>query len=202
MGKHQERALSKRDKKSMLVPVREPNGRLQRPTADAIEAVSPAVVKRLRDAAVLGMRDAEWGTELGRLFLMGEIAGPDFTAGKRWGNLVVAYHLAIGAKPPYPKAMSFERRNPSPEPDAESDKAKQKLKTEIAIIDDMREAHAVLIGAGMLAERAVRAICEQNDASVGIFGIANLQRGLAWLALHWGLSQQSKKHGEKSNASR
>ena len=184
--------MMSKNRKQKLVPVREPNGRLQRATATAIEAASPTELRSLRDAALVGLRDPEWATELGRLFLSTEIAAPSYAAGKRWHDLVVAYHRAIGAKPPYPKAISFDRRDPSPEPDADSSAGQKRIEIERAIIEDMREAHAVLIGAGMLAERAVRAVCEENDASVGILGLDNLRRGLDWLALHWGLVNQPK----------
>src|ERR1019366_6884657 len=181
-----------RNKKSAIIPVREPNGRLQRSTVEAIDAVSPTEIRRMREAAVLGLRDGEWGTELGRLYLLGDVDGPQYGAGKRWQKLVAGYHQAIGAKP-HPKSMSFERRDGSLEPDPESEKGKRQTAIDRALVADMREAHAVLIGAGMLAERAVRAVCEENDASVGIFGINNLCRGLAWLSLYWGLTQQPKQ---------
>lgn len=180
-------------KKSILVPVREPNGRLQRATAAAIGAASPAEMRRAREAALTGMRDPEWATELGRLFLADEIDGAEYEAGKRWGRLVVAYHRSIGAKPPYPKGMSFDRRDPSPEPDPDSDAGKRTAADARAIVEDMREAHAVLIGAGMLAEKAVRSICEANEVSIGIIGIDNLRRGLDWLAKHWGLTTEPKQ---------
>jgi hypothetical protein len=182
-----------RKNRSTLVPVREPNGRLQRPTAAAIGAVSPAEARRLRDAALRGMRDAEWGTELGRLFLADEIESAEFEAGKRWGRLVAAYYQAIGAKPPHPKGMTFDRTDPSPEPDADSEPGQRRLKRDRAVIEDMREAHAVLIGAGLLAERAVRGICEASDTSPHLLGLHNLRRGLQWLARHWQLVHAPKK---------
>lgn len=185
-------------KKTKLVPVREPNGRLQRASAAEVGAVSPAEQKRLRTAALAGMRDPEWATELGRLYLGHDIEPYHYEAGKRWNRLVTAYHRAIGAKPPYPKGMTFDRRDPSPEPDADSPKGKARLATDKQIIEDMREAHAVLMGAGMLAEKAVRAICEENDASVGIYGVINLRRGLDWLSAHWGLTQVAKQRNVRS----
>jgi hypothetical protein len=41
---------------------REPNGRVQCQEPD----ISPGEVRRLRDAALRGLRDAEWASELGR----------------------------------------------------------------------------------------------------------------------------------------
>lgn len=182
-----------KSKKHKLVPVREPNGRLSRASEDAVGAISPVAVKRLRDAALRGMADAEWGTEAGRLYLDGKINGPSFEAAKRWNRLVAAYHRAIGATQPYPKAMSFKRSEPSHEPSEESDAGKKQIKRDKQIIDDMREAHAVLLlGAGKIAEHAVRAVCEENETTVGTTGLDGLQRGLGWLAQHWGLTESRK----------
>jgi len=136
------------------------------------------------------MADPEWGTEIGRLFLEGKIPPELFEAGKRWGRLVVAYHKAIGAKPPYPKSASFSGEGGTVEPDPDSQLGKQRAKKERAIVSDMMEAHAVLIGAGKLAEIAVRSVCESNESPVGTVGHESLVRGLSWIALHWGLTQQ------------
>jgi hypothetical protein len=184
--------VAKRDKKkSVLVPVREPNGRLQRPSAAVTNAVSPAEIRRLRDAALVGMRDHEWGTELGRLFLQDEIEPVEFEAGKRWGRLVEAYHRATGAPPV--RSMAFDRAPRSAQVDPESEEGQAQAAADRAIAEDMREAHAVLMSAGMRAERAVRQICEEREASVSVVGLDNLRAGLRWLAKHWGILQEAKK---------
>ena len=176
-----------------LVPVREPTGRLSRASQAAVDAISPNEARRLRDAALIGLRAPEWATEIGRLYLEGKINHICFEAGKRWGRLVVAYHRAMGAKPPYPRSMTFDRVDPSPEPDADSPEGKRQAQNARAIIADMREAHAVLFGAGMLAERAVRNVCETNEIPVGVMGLANLRRGLEWLAEYWQLTKPLKR---------
>jgi hypothetical protein len=191
--------VSRGKKKSVLVPVREPNGRLRRPTAQAINAVSPAVLKRMRDAALIGLRDQEWGTELGRLFLQDEIEPYEYAAGKRWGSLVEAYHRATGA-PPF-KSMTFDRKPRSAEVDPESEEGEKQADVDRAIVEDMTEAHAVLMSAGMRAERAVRAICEERETSVGVVGLDNLRNGLRWLADHWELTQKAKQSTSVRRAS-
>ena len=174
------------------MPVREPSGRLSRASMEVVDAMPPGEIKRLRLAAVEGMRAPEWGTELGHLYLRGQITEHEYEAGKRWGRLVVAYHRAIGAKPGYPPAMTFYRSDPAFEPDPESEEGKKRLRYAQDIIDDMREAHAVLIGAGMLAERSVRSVCEADQAPIGIEGLETLKRGLQWVAKHWGLTREAK----------
>jgi hypothetical protein len=182
-----------------LLIVREPNGRLSRSSINAVDAVSPAEAVRLRNAAIAGMRAPEWATEIGRLFLEGKVTAAEFEAGKRWGRLVGKYQRAVGAPRPWPKGQAFDRSTPSsgddePTPDTEAGrKALEALATARRdIIDDMRIAHAVLVGAGMLSERAVRSTCEANEVPVGAMGLGSLKEGLNWLALHWGLTQPNR----------
>ncbi len=190
--------MSKTAQKGLIV-IREPSGRLSRATRDGIGAVSPAEAHRLRAAALAGMRDPEWGTEVGRLFLADKIDGALFEAGKRWGRLVIRYQRAVGAPKPWPKGQDFNRTAPSLEPDEplpDTEAGRKKLeeleKARRDTIDEMRDAHASLIGAGMLAERAVRSTCEANEVPVGAQGLESLKRGLEWLALHWGLTTAPK----------
>jgi len=178
-----------------MVMVREPNGRLSRSTEHAIDAVAPAVVKRLRDAAARGMADQEWGTQLGRLFLEAKITAPQYEAGKRWGRLVTLWHKSVGAPKPYPGEgpVAFlgttRGKDGSEDPAIDTAEGKKLRRTRYDAIDDMQQAHAVLLGAGMLAESAVRGTCEANEAPIGSLGMENLQRGLSWLARHWGLTK-------------
>lgn len=184
------------DKRGLLV-VREPSGRLSRASMAAVDAVSPAEAARLRQAAAAGMRGPEWATEIGRLFLDGKIDAQLFEAGKRWGRLVEQYRKAIGAPKPYPRGQAFMRAEPShespdPLPDTQAgrDALERLVKARDDIIRDMRTAHGALMGAGMLAERAVRSTCEENEVPVGTLGHIALKDGLEWLALHWGITQQ------------
>lgn len=184
--------MSNRAKKLVLTPIREPSGRLSRATSDDIEAVAPAIARRLRDAAARGMADAEWGTELGRLFLEGRIKPGEYEAGKRWGRLVKRWQRVIGAPKPYagegPIAFlgTVRARDAGDDPPVESEEGKRLLKERRQVMREMQEAHAALIGGGMLAEAAVRRVCEENEIVAGDFN--DLWRGLQWLAQHWGLT--------------
>jgi hypothetical protein len=163
---------------------REPSGRVSRSVVKALDGVPPTEAKRLRDAAVRGMQAPEWGTEIGRLFLEGKISSPLFEAGKRWGRLVVAYHKAIGAPSPYPRSMDLGRvrgKSTNYDPDTRE------------IITAMTEAHAVLSSYGYDIERAVRNVCEENEATVGARSAEYLIRGLKALALFWGLTTEPKR---------
>lgn len=181
-----------KSKKPKIVPVREPNGRLSRAAAEAVGACSPAEVRRLRDAALKGMQAPEWASEIGRLFLSGKLTEDQYEAAKRWGRLVINYHIAIGSPKPFPKTATFLQEPKGHEPDSESDEFKRRAKWASEIVLDMQEAHAVLISVGKLAEHSVRKICEDDQAPVGELALLNLIDGLRWLSLHWGITQQAK----------
>lgn len=176
--------------KSKLVVVREPNGRMSRSVAKELDAISPTEVRRLVDAALCGLRDQQWGTELGRLFLLKKIDVTQYEAGKRWARLVACFHKATAAPPPNPKAHTFASGGRSHEPDPDSEEGQKIAELDVEIIASMREAHAVLIGAGKLAENAVRMICELDQVPYGALMMNALRTGLDWLALHWGLTTQ------------
>ena len=155
-----------------------------------MEPVAPAELVRLRDAVARGLRDPMWGTELGRLFLEGKLTAEEYEAGRRWGRLVTAYHKAAGIRAPYAKAMPIYRVEPSVEPDSESEEGQRRTRRDQDIIVDMQEAHAVLAsGAGILAERAVRSLCEANELPIGVVGLDSLRHGLRWLGHHWHLTK-------------
>lgn len=170
----------------MLSPTRESSGRLSRAAERAVHAVSPAEAKRLRDAALRGMADPMWGTELGRLFLEGKLNEFHAEAGRRWHKLVLAYYRAIGAPMPWPKPLAFELIDPGRGTDMPVANAK-------AIIADMRDAHGILISAGKLAEQAVRALCEDDLLPVGSDGLRAAQHGLMSLARHWRLTELARR---------
>ncbi len=62
-----------RHTRPMLSVAREPNGRRSRVLTRSAPQFAPTEVKRLRDAALAGMQNPEWGSELGRLLLAGKL---------------------------------------------------------------------------------------------------------------------------------
>lgn len=180
-------------KRSSLVPIREPNGRISRASQVAIEGVSPNEARRLRDAAASGFAHEDWGSELGRLFLAGAIDGALYQAGKKWRDLVIDWQRTIGAPQPYPGAgpVAFLGTVRAPDtgddPSVDTKEGRKLLAARRKVMRNMQEAHTVLIAAGRQAEAAVRAVCEANECSAALYGINNLTWGLAWLASFWGL---------------
>lgn len=158
----------------------ESNGRISKKLLDELGAHGPGESKRLRDAALRGTRDAEWGTEIGRLFLDDRCTKIQFEAGKRWGRLVTAYLRAIGAPPPHAKSPSLTVSVGGTAPDLVRPEDAEKVLA-------MDAALAALAGAGGEAMVAVRSVCESNELPVGVVGLKSLLKGLDRLAVFWGL---------------
>lgn len=173
----------------MQIPQREPNGRHSR--MDANERPSPAAAKRLRDNAIKGVSDERWGTELGRLFLAGDITEDLYEAGRRWGELVADYYRAIGASAPYPKAVNLERYERSAEVDPESEKGKERDRRAEAKVEEMDKALAALLASGSVPMRIVRTVCETNESAANWHERIALGHGLSALAIHWKLKKGS-----------
>lgn len=189
---------------------REPNGRLSRASREAIDPTPPAAIRRLRDAALSGMAAPEWGTELGLMYLRGEIAAPLYETGRRWLRLVEAWRHATGCPAPHPRSgANFGSGGKSPEPDPAvavldakgeptgefrfpSRLAHRQAEADRAIIDDMAAAHKAL-AADAAALRAVRCLCEANEAPIGAEGRADAIRGLTVLAVFWGVIPPARK---------
>ena len=177
-------------RKLRLVEVREPNGRISRARDE--REYPPGQVKRLRDAAMLGLRDQEWGTEMGRMFLDGTLTAEMYAAGKWWRETAAKYQQAICAPPPDARAVSFQiGRGASPiDPDSEAGKTEARRHSAATVT--FLESHAALMGAGLLAERAVRRLCEQDEAPIGEEQRQSVKRGLLWIAKYRGLTPDSK----------
>jgi hypothetical protein len=168
---------------------REPSGRLSRSTAETIDAVTPAVAKRMRDAAATQMGDALWGTETGRLFLAGQLSAIQFECAKRWGRLVGEWYRATGAPVPYPPAPGGVHSHVGDDPPVDTKAGKALREARLSVIANMTAASRALDETGPDAARAVRACCEANEVAVGHVGLLNLRAGLDRLARHWRLSR-------------
>lgn len=169
---------------------REPNGRRAR--AGKGPEPAPTHVKRLRDAALAGMQNEEWGSELGRLFLAGKIGPELYAAGRRWTACVARYRAALNAPPADPPAIPFERSATTAPPDPASEPGRRQAASDIAAVREMREAQAALHDAGALAERVVRCVCEQDQVPCGARELEALGHGLLALAQFWRMTRRSR----------
>jgi hypothetical protein len=138
---------------------REPNGRAQREP----QLPAPSEVKRLRDAALAGMRDALWGTEIGRLYLASKITSTMFAAGKRWSELASQYSTALCSPAPDPKAISLDRSSTSHKIDPDSADGRREARRHARAVQSFVDAHVALKDHSRAAERIVRATCERGE---------------------------------------
>jgi len=171
---------------------REPNGRLSRAPEYAIDTSSPTAAKRLRDAALRGMASAEWGTELGRLFLADDITSGEYTAGKRWTATVRRYHEAIGAGA-VNLVTGQAHGDAAHDPDPDSEEGRRRIWRARQAIKEMHAALAVLEDTGAASTMAVREVCEHDHAGLGWVGLCALHRGLSALADHWSHTRRRRR---------
>jgi len=168
---------------------REPNGRVQR--GPVVPEYSPSEVRRLRDAALTGMRDPLWGTELGRLYLVGKITSAMYAAGKRWGELSAMYTSALCSPSPDPKAVCFDRAG-GESPDPDSYEGRKQVRRHQRAVASFIDAHVALKTASLAAERIVRSMCERDEILIGHEALISLSSGLTTLAHFWGLTDSRK----------
>lgn len=177
-------------RKSMAI--REPNGRIQREA----QLPPPSEVRRLRDAALSGMRDPTWGTELGRLYLAGKITAIMYAAGKKWGELSSLYSQALQSPCPDPKAICLDRSG-GERSDPDSYEGRKEARRHERAVTSFIDAHAALKTASAAAERIVRSICERDQTILGHENLILLNRGLNALSSFWGLTDSRKSMSDR-----
>jgi hypothetical protein len=155
---------------------REPNGRVQREPD-----ISPGEVRRLRTAALRGLRDAEWASELGRYYLEGKLTATQYAAGKWWGVLAARYADAIGSKP-HPKPIALERGSASHQCDPGSDRGMDIADTHKRDVRRFMAVYEALQKCGPLAVKVVRDLCEYDQSPGGHYHFTKLVEGLNSLA--------------------
>ncbi|MCC6889627.1 MAG: hypothetical protein IT536_13920 [Hyphomicrobiales bacterium] len=171
-----------------LVKARTPSGQLSRAARE--REFPPAQIKRLRDAALAGLRDPQWGTELGRLYLQGTITASMYAAGKDWREKAARYVKSLNHFPV--RSVRLEGRAGGLAPDPDTVEGRRQAKREADAMERFFEAHHVLLSAGKLAEHAVRRLCEHDEGPCGMAELMALRNGLAALAQHRGLTARGK----------
>lgn len=151
----------------------------------------PAQVKRLREAAMHGLRDPEWATELGRLYLENRIDHAMYAAGKRWAEYAERYRRHSGFFPTL-RTSTGEQRGASHPIDPESDRGREIAEQEADAAEKFFKADAVLVQAGPDIGRAVRRLCEDNEMVCCMADLISVRAGLMHLVQHWNLTGSSK----------
>lgn len=180
---------------AVTIPPRERNGRLQRPRgrgAEHVDPTSPTAARRLRDAALRGVMAAEYGTELGRLYLAGQLDSPQYLAGKRWDSTVARYHEATGANVALIASNYLEGVGAESDPDPDTEEGRRRLKLARVAVKEMLGAVRALEAAGRDALTAVRAICEDDRSDLTWEGVKALKLGLSALDRHWRLTKNGR----------
>ena len=90
-----------KNRKRKLVQAREPNGRIQREP----RLTPVANVKRIRDELVRISGHAEFGSELGRLFLQHKITARMYAAGNQWARMAASAAHAMQGPTANPKSL-------------------------------------------------------------------------------------------------
>lgn len=170
---------------------REANGRIQRE-----HELAPVTVRRLRDAALTGLRDPEWGTELGRLYLAGKLTSEAYAAGKRWRELAARYSRALCSPSPDPKAIAMERSGSSVI-DPDTPEGAREARRHVRAVASFIDAHVALKAAGRGSEVVVRGVCERDETIPGHQAMLALSQGLNALAGFWGLTNQNGRMSDR-----
>jgi hypothetical protein len=166
-------------RKSMAI--RKPSGR--RSFRAQVQLPPASETRRVRDLVLAGVRPAEWGTMLGRLYMEEKISALQYSAGKRWTTLVGDYTQAChGPKPPQTARLDPSGGTP---PDPDSLKGVREARRHARVIEDYVGAHRMLQLAGTTSERIVRAVCEEDQAPVGVMELDALRIGLQTLVSWW-----------------
>ena len=158
---------------------REPNGKPQR---HRDSGPSPTEISRLRDAALAGMKDPIWGTQLGILHLSGKLTNSQLAAGKRWAELARDYSTAQQSPKP-PRSVALEASGGSAV-DPDSAKGVKEARRHSQIIHGYLAALETLTRTSALARAAVVLVCEQ-DAHPTLPELVALKSGLDALTAFW-----------------
>lgn len=172
----------------ILYVIREGTGRPSRAVAEEMRVCTPAEIKRLRNAALKGMKDEHWGWEIGRLFLEGRIPADQFEAGKRWRRLVWGWRQAYGIPASSTKALSLFQEPRSPPADPDSEKGQAQIERARALHDELRLAHGVVESYGGEAVRTLRHVVEDDCVPIGLEDFNRLRKCLGALSSLWGLT--------------
>ncbi|WP_456634054.1 hypothetical protein [Bradyrhizobium sp. USDA 10063] len=150
------------------------------------------------EMSIAGMRAAEWGTMLGRLYLSGRITETQYAAGKRWSRLVAEYAQACQA-PRMPQSAKLEPAGGNVA-DPDSLKGIKEARRHARVIESYENSAEVLNRTGRAPARVVAAVCEQDLAPATFVEVDALRIGLQTLAAFWTANgRRSKPNMPKPN---
>ena len=183
--------MSRKPLRPRLPGKRHPSGELVRSEREA--GYSPAVSKRLRDAAARGMADSSWGTAMGQLLMAGKITHDEHMTGMRYDELHREYLKTIpGPQDDTSKPIGEPRKGEPPHEDSEAGAKADKRAKKIKL--DYERAEAVLEATiGKQGIYALDALCVGNGRTPDSYASLLLaKKGLNALAALWQLGRRAQ----------
>ena len=155
----------------------------------AEEGPSPAVVKRLRVAAMMGMCDPHWGSIAGLCYLQKVIDEHEYEAAKRFGDLHAQYIGVIGG-PRQPKTSTGEMPSRAAEIDVDTDHGDREAKRHISVMTRYNDAHTALLMVSPATEADLIRFCGMpGQTPTNYEGMIRIKSGLRTLAALWKISK-------------
>ena len=167
--------------------IRKPSGGIRHVKS---ELLSPTETRRLMEGASTGLRDAAWGSMLGRIYLTGKISASEFAAGKRWNELAVEYSQACQS-PHQPRTAALETHGGTPADPESATGARQARRHHRATAAWLDGRNALRV-VGSTAERVVNAVCAEGQAPAGLSELESLQEGLRALSALWSAKRKAR----------
>jgi hypothetical protein len=154
-----------------------------------VDLASPLEVRRLMDAALRGVRDASFGTEIGRLSLTGKLTSAEVAIAKRWAELVNAYSAAMrGPKGPSTVEMDAGGGQPS---DPDSDVGRKEASKHTRAVTNWIEGRDALRKCGRGVENVVEDVVVHDRARTGFDELVALRAGLHALSTEWSTKRKA-----------
>jgi hypothetical protein len=155
----------------------------------AEEGPSPAAIKRLRSAAILGMADPQWGSVAGLCYLQKMIDDIEYEAAKRFGDLHAQYIGVIGG-PRAPKTSTGERPTRAAEIDVDTEQGDREAKRHITVMTRYNDAHTALLMVSPATEADLIRFCAMpGESPTGYEGMVRVRSGLRTLAALWKITK-------------
>lgn len=166
-------------RRKTLAP-RQPCGKVRREP----EALSPSLVRRIRQEAVRGAADPRLGTPFGLMFVTNEISEAQFFAGLRFAELRAQAVRALDSPPRTPAAMDIDRVG---------GRAIEKPEDQEEVRSAIRRYCAACSTISRKALRAIEAIVCDDSVPAGHEQKLDLVAGLAALVLHFRIDERSPR---------
>lgn len=146
---------------------------------------SPSQIRRLRDAALAGMADPQWGSMAGIFYLSRKIDEIEYETAKRFGDLHSQYINVIGGPRP-PRSSSVERASPVSSIDVDTELGEEEAQRHIVILNKYNDAHTVLHKIGPSAEADIIRFCSiPGESPAGYEAMIRVVMGLRELSVLW-----------------